>query len=166
MATSSSVVQVRQNGTFSQLQVPDDDGSTDLRVRLKRAVRSNMSLPRSVHKFRLIAEYLCEDDTDVITSIHVYGFTAGACRPNTHELPPSSAWEGADAKLLFGPILVARVCVETGRLATLTVDAYRSFLDGMFAEESIGSTDSERSTDGSDNGSDLVGFIVSDSVCD
>ena len=93
-------------------------------------------------------------------TISLYGYHTGPGRPNRHELPPGLS----DEPLLWGPIVVVRQ--EGAEFRDITAAEYQAFLAKAVAEESLGESDSERSTDGSDNGSDLENFIVGDDVFD
>ncbi len=168
MATKTIiVVEITNNGNIVPLPVEYTNTTSehDLRKCLKHAVRRYMANPNSVHMFRLVGEYPYHEGPETQV-LRVYGFTCGSKKPNSHELPPSAKFKGVENKLLFGSIVAVRVDTQTYTLLPLDVDTYETFLREVFAEESLGEVDSERSSSPYDNGSDLVDFIVSDSVCD
>lgn len=139
--------------------------ATELRVSLKREARRLIcEKVRTDHvgTFRLIGRYTAPGEEDH-GNLRIYGFLRGSGKPNTHELPPEIT--GKSEPLLFGPILVVRVQPDTQNtvcLRSIDSEQYALFRRRAFMEETLHTSDSERSTDGSDNGSSLDDFIVSD----
>ena len=97
---------------------------------------------------------------DRVERVRIYGFTRGpSYQLNMHDLPPVVG--GGLEPRLFGPIIIVRADDRRMDLLPAQYAAFRAAFDDG---ESIGSTDSERSTDGSDSGSSLKKFVVSDDV--
>lgn len=87
--------------------------------------------------------------------------------PNKHEPPGNAILPEFETEntlysdLTYGPIVVVLRVGTPGTAADLSAQAYCNYINLICGSESIYS-DETRSTDGSDNGSDLDDFIVPD----
>jgi hypothetical protein len=158
----TNVVLVDANGgAFTEARVVLEAGAPRRKVlaSLKKCARA--ALPRDGRQgqyrhFRLMGAF----PEDGGRAISLYAFHTGPGRPNRHEPPPGLTEE----PLVYGPIVVVRQHGSAPR--DVSAAEYQAFLHGAVASVSLGESDSERSTDGSDDGADLEGFIVGDDVED
>ena len=138
--------------------------------KIESALRKKCSLFASeavgCRKFRQLAT--CGGCAKGAIRLDIYGYTVAKDRsahlnrhdtPGDARLPRCSKTTALYSELSYGPIVVVRR--QRGGGLDLTAHEYRQYIERIWDSESIHSSE-ERSTDGSDDGSDLDDFIVSD----
>lgn len=155
----STVVLIEPCGTrFSAKRVPVSSERRAAISALKACARGALNPDGRQGMFRHFRLAGAFPEPGGESEVRLYGFHAGPGHPNRHEPPPGLARE----PIMYGSLLATRTGID-GAPADLTVAEYRAFVEASVAAESLGEeSDTARSTDGDDSGSDLRGFIVPD----